>query len=122
MDFRVVVRPAPLRPSRVMTSPSLTVRSMPCRTWDSPYQAFRFSTCSKLRAPLAVAVSGTGGSHVGCHDVFIAGDFRVRTFGKHFALIEHTDGVGELGHHAQIVLDHEYGALGGNFPDQSGDA
>src|SRR5699024_12823953 len=88
MDFRVVVRPAPLRPSRVMTSPSLTVRSMPCRTWDPPYQAFSFSTCSKLRAPLAEAASGTGGSHDGYHDGFIPGEFLVRTFAQHFPLLQ----------------------------------
>ena len=41
MDLMVVVRPAPLRPSRVTTSPSLTVRFTPCRMCDSPYQACR---------------------------------------------------------------------------------
>jgi hypothetical protein len=32
----VVVRPAPLRPSRLTHSPRRTVKSMPCRMWDSP--------------------------------------------------------------------------------------
>ena len=36
IDFSVVVRPEPLRPSRVTSSPSPTLKSMPCRTWDSP--------------------------------------------------------------------------------------
>jgi hypothetical protein len=36
IDFKVVDRPEPLRPSRVTSSPSATRRSMPCSTWDSP--------------------------------------------------------------------------------------
>jgi len=39
-DFSVVVLPAPLRPSRVTTSPAFTLKLMPCRMWDSPYQAW----------------------------------------------------------------------------------
>ena len=37
--FSVVVLPAPLRPSKVTTSPSRTSRSTPCRMCDSLYQA-----------------------------------------------------------------------------------
>src|SRR5438874_885265 len=49
---RVVVLPAPLRPSRVATSPSSTAKSMPCRTCDSPYQACNPSTSSSGGASL----------------------------------------------------------------------
>jgi hypothetical protein len=42
----VVVRPAPLRPSSVTTSPGSPCRSMPCRMCDSPYQACRSVTRS----------------------------------------------------------------------------
>ena len=41
-DFSVVVLPAPLRPSSVTTSPAFTLKLMPCRMCDSPYQACRF--------------------------------------------------------------------------------
>ncbi len=41
MARRVEVRPAPLRPSRVTTSPGCTTMSTPCKTCDSPYQACR---------------------------------------------------------------------------------
>ena len=41
MDLMVVVRPAPLRPNSVTTSPSLTVMFTPCRMCDSPYQDCR---------------------------------------------------------------------------------
>src|SRR5688572_17530910 len=54
IDLRVDVRPAPLRPRRVTTSPLCTTRSTPCRTWDSPYQAWtpaRLRTCSAMRRP-----------------------------------------------------------------------
>jgi hypothetical protein len=34
--FSVVVRPEPLRPSSVTTSPRFTRRSTPCRMCDSP--------------------------------------------------------------------------------------
>ncbi len=40
-DFSVVVLPAPLRPSSVTTSPAFTLKLMPWRMWDSPYQACR---------------------------------------------------------------------------------
>ena len=36
--FSVVVLPAPLRPSRVTTSPRRTSKLTPCSTWLSPYQ------------------------------------------------------------------------------------
>jgi len=36
MAFRVVVRPEPLRPRRVTSSPLFTVKSIPWRTCDSP--------------------------------------------------------------------------------------
>jgi hypothetical protein len=36
IDFKVVVLPAPLRPSKVTTSPSRTLSATPCRMCDSP--------------------------------------------------------------------------------------
>ncbi len=53
MDFMVVVLPAPLRPSRVTTSPSRTSKRTPCSTWLSPYQACRSDTDS-MASPVAV--------------------------------------------------------------------
>src|SRR5699024_6412096 len=98
IDFSVVVRPAPLRPSRVTTSPWFTVRSMPCRTWDSPYQALRLSMRSSVFAPPSAPIaSDMGGSHIGGHHGFVVGYVFVRAFGQHFALVEDRDGVGEFG-------------------------
>jgi hypothetical protein len=39
IERSVEVRPAPLRPSRLTTSPSRTVTFTPWSTWLSPYQA-----------------------------------------------------------------------------------
>src|SRR5690242_20702281 len=61
IDLRVEVRPAPLRPSRVTTSPLSTARSTPCSTCDSPYQAF---TPEMRRTSSAM-----GRPHVGLHDL-----------------------------------------------------
>src|SRR5207302_6092934 len=54
-DFNVVVLPAPLRPSKVTTSPAFTLKLTPWRMWDSPYQASRFSTDSTCPLPLDAA-------------------------------------------------------------------
>src|SRR3954469_684478 len=51
MDFIVVVLPAPLRPSSVTTSPGNTSKLIPCRTWDSPYQAWRSRTARRGAVP-----------------------------------------------------------------------
>ena len=42
--FKVVVRPAPLRPSSATHSPLLTLKCNPCRICAFSYQALRFLT------------------------------------------------------------------------------
>src|SRR5262245_31317902 len=44
IDLNVDVRPAPLRPRSVTTSPLFTAKSTPWSTCDSPYQAWRLET------------------------------------------------------------------------------
>src|SRR5690349_12901737 len=107
----VVVLPAPLRPSRVTTSPSATAKLMPCRMCDSPYQAWRSRTfrSSFCRTPL----SGMPGPHVGLADFRIAGDGLVRSLGEDAAARQHGDGVRKVGDHREVVLDHQHGAVGG---------
>ena len=65
MARSVVVLPTPLRPRSVTVSPRPTARSTPCRTWLSPYQAFRPATSS--------SGSGIGGPHVGLAHLRVAG-------------------------------------------------
>src|SRR3954471_9613497 len=98
---RVVVLPAPLRPSRVATSPSSTVKSMPCRTCDSPYQACSPSTSSSGGAP---ALSRMAGPHIGLDDLGIVGHCRVVALGEDAAAGQDGDGLRQIGDHRQIVL------------------
>src|SRR5215469_6345425 len=102
IDLRVVVLPAPLRPSRVATSPAATVKSMPCSTCDSPYQASSPRTSSNVPAALSMTGPEIGFAHVG-----IVRDLAVGPFGQDAATRQHGDDVREIGDHRKIVLDHE---------------
>src|SRR4030088_849511 len=85
IDLSVEVRPAPLRPRSVTTSPLFTVRSTPCSTCDSPYQACRFAM---LRT-----ASAMGSPHVRFHHRGIGRDLGIRALGEHRAAREHRDAV-----------------------------
>src|SRR5271170_6641536 len=104
IDFMVVVLPAPLRPSRVTTSPDATSNSTPCRMCDSPYHAFRPRTASK---GLAFAPSSMPGSEVRLDHVRILRYRRVIALGENLPAREHRDVVRQGRHHRQVVLDHE---------------
>src|SRR5687767_2048506 len=108
--FRLVVLPAPLRPSRVTTSPSATSKSMPCRMCDSPYQALRPRT------------SSMPGAQVGLYHLRVLRDAGVVAFGEDLAAREHGDAVGERRHHGKVVLDHQHRAVGRDALHQRGDA
>src|SRR5258707_10329629 len=100
---RVVVLPAPLRPSRVATSPSSTLKSMPCRTCDSPYQACSPAISSSGGAP---ALSRMAGAHIGLDDLGIIGNRQVVALGEDAAAGQDGDGLRQIGDDRQIVLDH----------------
>src|SRR4051794_22043212 len=125
-DFSVVVLPAPLRPSSVTTSPAFTLKLMPCRIWDSPYQASRFSTASTGARPAAetvrsaIVASTMTGSEIRFLHPLVLGQFGVVAFGQHMAARQHRDDVGEIGDHAQIVLDHQDRVLRRDALDQCG--
>src|SRR5574337_1154451 len=97
MARSVEVRPAPLRPSRVTTSPGCTTMSTPCSTCDSPYQASRLRISSagvpaiSVR-PLQLAI---GRAHVRFHDLWILRDFFVGPFGQDGAALQHRDAIGD---------------------------
>src|SRR4051794_23412073 len=116
---RVVVLPAPLRPSRVATSPSSTVKSMPCRTCDSPYQACNPSTSSSGGAP---AMSRMARPHIGLDDLGIAGDRPVVALGENAPAGQDGDCLRQIGDDRQIVLDHQHGAVARRVADQARDA
>src|ERR1700683_3277098 len=111
----VVVLPTPLRPSKVTTSPARTSKLTPCRTCDSPYQACRSFTVR------SAAISGMAGPQIG---------FAYRRIGRHRLVIalrehppagEHGDAVAQIGNDAQIVLDHEHGAIRRRCADERAD-
>src|SRR5262249_21691154 len=104
IDFKVVVLPAPLRPSRVTTSPEWTLKSMPCRIWDSPYQASRFWTFSTWRVNAAVDLAGASvtltsgmtGSQIGFLDALVPGELGIIALRKHLSAGQHGNDVGRL--------------------------
>src|SRR5258708_7768819 len=118
IDFMVVVLPAPLRPRSVTTSPASTSNVAPCSTWDSPYQACRASTASS-GAVLGLSMTGT---QIGLAHARMGRDRCVIALRHHPAAREHGDAVGEVGNHAEIVLDHQHSAIGGDPLDERGDA
>src|SRR5215831_18856876 len=113
-DFRVVVLPAPLRPSSVTTSPRRTSNSTPWRMCDSPYQAWSPATESSASAML--------GPQVGLDHAGILRHRGVVALGDDLAAREDRDAVRELRHHAQVVLDHQHRAVGRDALDQRRDA
>src|ERR671916_2425511 len=115
MARNVVVLPAPLRPSRVTVSPSRMSRSTPWRTWLSPYQALRPRT-SRSGALLML------GSHIGFAHPRIGADGLVGSVGQDLAAGENGDAVAQVGHHVEIVLHHQHGAVAGDAPDEIRDA
>src|SRR5438128_9043656 len=80
-DFSVVVLPAPLRPSRVTSSPRPISKPTPCRMCDSPYQACSPSTLSNA--------SAMTGADIGFDDQRILRHRFVRTLGQHLAARQH---------------------------------
>src|SRR3982074_3326269 len=118
IDFSVVVLPAPLRPRSVTTSPAKTSKVAPGTTWDSPYQAWSPSTASNGAMPgLSMANPKIGFAHarVGRNRLVVA-------LGEHSATREPRDAVGKVGDHAEIVLDHQHRAVGGDRLDECADA
>src|SRR5690242_19230203 len=91
IDFRVVVLPAPLRPSSVTTSPGATSKVMPCSTCDSPYQVSSPLTASiGAAAPagagrVASAASAMADPDIGLDHPRILRDGGVFALGQHLA-------------------------------------
>src|SRR5271166_4394513 len=108
--FSVVVLPAPLRPSNVTTSPAKTSKFAPCRMCDSPYQACSPSTASK-GAPVGLSMAYP---EIGFTHARIVRNALIVALSKHTTSREHGNAVRQVGHDAQIVLDHQDGARRGD--------
>src|SRR5271154_6358573 len=96
----VVVLPAPLRPSRVTTSPWRISKFMPCRICDSPYQPWRSATWSNV--VVAADASGMTRSHIGFDHGGIGRDFGIDAFGQDLAPRQHGDAIRQVGYNRQV--------------------
>src|ERR1700737_5019441 len=83
-ERKVVVFPAPLRPSKVTSSPRPISKSIPCRMCDSPYQAWRPATFSNG--------STMTGTDIGFDDQRVLRHRGVRPLRQHLAARQHGDG------------------------------
>src|SRR5712671_1477000 len=117
---RVVVLPAPLRPSKVTSSPAPMVKFMPCRMCDSPYQAWRSATRSNSLC--RTAVSGMPSPHIGLDDFRVPGNLRVGALRQDLPAGQDGDGVRQIGDYREIVLDHQHRAVCRDRLDQRRDA
>src|ERR1700685_66635 len=117
----VVVLPTPLPPSSVTTSPACTSKVTPWSTWDSPYQASRLST-ARSGCASGIDSSGMARPEIGFAHRRILRHRLVVALGQHVAAREHGDAVAQIGDDAEIVLDHQHGALVGQRFDQRADA
>src|SRR5262245_53059126 len=106
MARMVVVLPAPLRPSKVTTSPAFTSKVMPCSTWLSPYQALRSRTLS--------CTSAMARPHVGFDDLGVLRDLGIVALGQNLAARQDGDPLRQVRDHRQVVLHHQYRAVLGD--------
>src|SRR5260370_6508769 len=100
-DSSVVVWPAPLRPSRVTSSPRPISKPTPCRICDSPYQACRPSTLSKGTLGNASAMAGPD---IGLDHGGIPRHPGVGPPGHNLAARQHRGGIREICDDGHFVL------------------
>src|SRR6059036_2936736 len=112
IDLSVVVLPAPLRPSSVMTSPRATSNEAPCRMCDSPYHECRSRTRSNTPSGPASAMASP---EVCLNDVRILRNRCVVALRKDLATCEHRDVVGQCRYHRQIMFDHQHRPVSGHL-------
>src|SRR5665213_811936 len=72
-------------------------------------------------AASAIFKSAMTGPQIGFLDALVPGQFGVIAFRQHVTAGQHGDDVGQVGHHAQIMLDHQDGVLRRDPLDQCGD-
>src|SRR5579859_1500573 len=103
----VVVLPAPLRPSRVTTSPWRISKFMPWRICDSPYQPLRSATLSSV--VVAADASGMPRPHIGFDHGGIGRNLGIDALGQDLTARQHGDAVREIRDDRQVVFDHQDG-------------
>src|SRR5438094_897312 len=109
MVRRVVVLPAPLRPSRTVRPPRGTARSTPCRMWYWPMWVW---TPDSVRMGSFIGRS----CGFGCAKISLLHDLRLHhlgggAVGHQGAVVQHDDAVGQRAHHVHLVLDQQHGLV-----------
>src|SRR5215470_1821945 len=94
--------------------------------WDSPYQAWRSETertwaSAGLVAASAIFSSGMTGSQIGFLHPLVLRKLGVIALREHLAARQHRDDVGEVGHHGEIMFDHQDGVFRRDALDQGCD-
>src|SRR2546423_100736 len=110
IERMVVVLPAPLRPKSVTTSPALTSKVIPCRTWLSPYQA-----CTSRTASCTSAMTRP---HVRFNHLGVIGNLGVGPFSQNLAACQYRNPVRQIGDDGEVMLHHQYGAILGHPADE----
>src|SRR6185437_15203831 len=95
----VVVLPAPLAPSRVVTSPSSTTKLMPCRTFVCPYAALRSTTSS------SAGIFGL--PEIGADHLRLVAHLLRRAVGDLLAELQRHHLVRYAHHQAHVMLDQQ---------------
>src|SRR4029453_10770241 len=109
----------------VTTSPAPTSKSIPCSTWDSPYQASRPRTARSgapvpARGSLGRAASAIAASDIGFDHARIGRDGSIVAFGQDLSAREHGDAIRQRGYNGEIVPNHQDGAALADLADQVG--
>src|SRR5947207_8238906 len=104
MVRKVVVLPAPLRPTRQTSWPAATSREMPRRMRELWMSTLRWSMASMSVSAreLADPLADDGGDDLG-----VAEEFRRRFVGQHAALLQRDDAARVFGDEVHVVLDQD---------------
>src|SRR5436190_20578242 len=105
MVRKVVVLPAPLRPTRHTSWPAATASEIPRRMrllWMSTVRRSMASMSGPRLGSLAGHLTDDGGD-----ELRIAEEFRRRAVGEHLARLQRHDAAGVFGNEVHVVLDED---------------
>src|SRR5689334_14518740 len=106
MVRKVVVLPAPLRPSSTVMAPSGTAKFTPCRMWYCPMCV---CTPSSSKSGSGMAAASGRNSQVGLLHDRRANDIGRCTIRHQTSVVQDDDAVGEAAHHIHFVFDQQNG-------------
>src|SRR5262249_12425999 len=104
MVRKVVVLPAPLRPSSTVMAPSGTAKSTPCRMWYWPMWG---CTPSSANSGSAMARAPGRNTQIGLLHDRRANHLGRQTIGHQASVVQDDDAIGEASHHVHFVLNQQ---------------